>query len=173
MIVAGSRGKAGAAALAGWARCAAGAGLVTVATPSDALPTVASFLPELMTAPLEQTDAGTVSLHNFDYNRFADLAKEKSVVAMGPGLTHAGGNPAIRTERAEDSAAPIVLDADGLNALAASPEPIGIAKRRRVVLTPHPGEMGRLLGCTIAEVQADRLAAAHEGCRRNTALTLC
>jgi ADP-dependent NAD(P)H-hydrate dehydratase / NAD(P)H-hydrate epimerase len=162
LIVAGSRGKAGSAALAGIGALRAGAGLVTVATPSDALPTVASFLPELMTAPLEQTDAGTVSLHNFDYNHFADLAKEKSVVAMGPGLTMQAETQQFVRSVLKDCAAPIVLDADGLNALAASPEPILHRKSPAVVLTPHPGEMARLLGCSIAEVQADRLAAAHK-----------
>jgi NAD(P)H-hydrate epimerase len=150
LIVAGSRGKAGAAALAGLGALRIGAGLVTVATPSDALPTVASFLPELMTAPLEQTDAGTVSLHNFDYNRFADLAKEKSVVAMGPGLTMQAETQQFVRSVLKDCTAPIVLDADGLNALAASPEPI-----------LHRKSPGRLLGCSIAEVQADRLAAAQ------------
>ncbi|HET9400550.1 MAG TPA: NAD(P)H-hydrate epimerase, partial [Candidatus Acidoferrales bacterium] len=87
LIVAGSRGKAGAAALSGWGALRAGAGLVTVATPRDALPTVAGYLPELMTAELAQTRAGTASLANFQQKKFAKLTQGKTVIAIGPGLT--------------------------------------------------------------------------------------
>ncbi|MGH9591551.1 MAG: NAD(P)H-hydrate epimerase, partial [Bryobacteraceae bacterium] len=87
LLVAGSRGKGGAAALCGWAALRAGAGLATVATPAEALPVVASFLPELMTEPLAETEAGTVSLANFEYGRFSRLLEGTRVLGMGPGLT--------------------------------------------------------------------------------------
>lgn len=160
LIVAGSRGKAGAAALAGWGALRAGAGLVTVATPEDALPTVASFLPELMTVPLAQTEAGTISLRNFEYNRFAELALGKSVLAIGPGISMQDETQQFVRRVLAESALPVVLDADGLNALAASPAPIINRRTPALALTPHPGEMARLLGSTSEGVQSDRLESA-------------
>jgi NAD(P)H-hydrate epimerase len=113
LIVAGSLGKSGAAVLAGRGALRSGAGLVTVATPLDVLPTVAAGSPEIMTAPLDATEAGTASLRNLDYARFADIARDKSVVAIGPGLsTHNETQQFIRTIIAETEL-PIVLDADG------------------------------------------------------------
>lgn len=166
LIVAGSRGKAGAAGLAGWAALRSGAGLATVATPHDALPTVAGYLPELMTAALEQTDAGSVSLRNFDYDRFDELCKGKSVLAMGPGLgTHAETQDFVRAV-VKKTELPLVLDADGLNALAASPDAAGERRGPAMVLTPHPGEMGRLLGCSTADVQRDRVGAARRAAEK-------
>lgn len=168
LIVAGSRGKAGAGGLSGWGALRAGAGLVTVGTPSDALPIVASYLPELMTAAMAQTDAGTVSLLNFDYNRFAELCHGKSVLAMGPGLgMHPETQQFVRSV-VKNTELPIILDADGLNALAAASEP-GDRKGPALALTPHPGEMSRLLGCTIAHVQKDRLSAAHHAAKKYNA----
>jgi ADP-dependent NAD(P)H-hydrate dehydratase / NAD(P)H-hydrate epimerase len=172
LIVAGSRGKAGAAGLAGWAALRAGVGLATVGTPHDALPVVASYLPELMTAPLEQTDAGSVSLLNFDNNRFANLCSEKSVLAMGPGLgLHPETQQFVRSV-VKNNPLPMILDADGLNALAAASEPIVDRKGPALVLTPHPGEMARLLGSTTAEVQKDRLRAALRGAARYHAIAV-
>jgi NAD(P)H-hydrate epimerase len=161
LVVAGSRGKAGAAALAGWGALRAGAGLVTVATPDDALPTVASYRPELMTTPLAQTDAGTISLRNFEYNRFTEIMRGKNVLALGPGISMQVETQQFVLRMLADCLLPIVLDADGLNALAAA-EPAQIERLSpALVLTPHPGEMARLLGCTVAEVQLDRMAAAR------------
>jgi hydroxyethylthiazole kinase-like uncharacterized protein yjeF len=161
LVVAGSRGKAGAAALSGWGALRAGAGLVTVATPESALPIVAGYRPELMTVPLAETDTGAINLHNFDYNKFAELAKEKSVLALGPGLgMHAETQQFVRRILAE-CPLPIVLDADGLNALAAAPAPILERRAPALVLTPHPGEMARLLNSTTADIQSNRLAAVH------------
>ncbi len=166
LIVAGSRGKAGAAGLAGWGALRAGAGLVTVATPEDSLPVVASYRPELMTTPLAQTDAGTISLRNFEYNRFADLLRNKSVLALGPGLSMQVETQQFVMRVLADCPLPIVLDADGLNALAAAPSPPLERRSPAVALTPHPGEMARLLGCTTAEVQADRLTAARHAAQK-------
>ena len=142
LIVAGARGKAGAAALAGYGALRSGAGLVTVATPEDALPTVASFRPELMTAPLAQTDSGTISLRNFEYNRFADLVAQKNVLAIGPGLSMNHETQQFVRRVLLECPLPIVLDADGLNALAAWPDEfvkaLGDRRTPALVLTPHP-----------------------------------
>ncbi len=169
VIVAGSRGKSGAAALAGWGALRAGAGLVTVATPDDSLPVVASYRPELMTTALAQTDAGTVSLRNFEYNRFAEIVRDKSVLALGPGLSMQVETQQFVLRALAECPVPIVLDADGLNALAAAPAPPVERRSTALALTPHPGEMARLLGCTTAEVQTDRLAAARRAAQKFSA----
>jgi hydroxyethylthiazole kinase-like uncharacterized protein yjeF len=165
IIVAGARGKAGAAALSGFGALRSGTGLVTVATPEDALPTVASFHPELMTEPLAQTDAGTISLRNFEYNRFADLLAKKSVLGIGPGIGMNHETQQFVRRVLLECPLPIVLDADGLNALAAVPadflEALATRATPALVLTPHPGEMARLLGSTVAAVQHDRLGSAQ------------
>jgi ADP-dependent NAD(P)H-hydrate dehydratase / NAD(P)H-hydrate epimerase len=169
LLVAGSRGKAGAAGLAGWGALRSGAGLATVATPRDALPIVASYLPELMTAPLEQTADGSASLRNFEYDRFDELCKGKSVIGMGPGLGMDPETQQFVCTVVKKTTLPLILDADGLNALAASPD---CAKDRRspaMLLTPHPGEMGRLLGCRPADVQKDRIEAARRAAEKYNA----
>jgi NAD(P)H-hydrate epimerase len=161
LIVAGSRGKTGAAALAGRAALRTGAGLVTVATPASVLPTVAAPAPELMTEPLEETGGGTVSLKAFDYGRFARIQEGKTVLAMGPGLsTHPETVEFVRSVVAQTEL-PLVLDADALNALVGALDVLGRRKTETVVLTPHPGEMARLLGTSSEEVQRNRVEVAR------------
>jgi ADP-dependent NAD(P)H-hydrate dehydratase / NAD(P)H-hydrate epimerase len=166
LIVAGSLGKSGAAVLAGRGALRSGAGLVTVATPLEVLPTVAAGAPEMMTVPLAATDAGTASLRNLDYARFADMAHDKSVVAIGPGLsTHNETQQFIRTIVA-GTELPIILDADGLNAYAGMADHLNQRQAPVLALTPHPGEMARLLGVTTNDVQARRLDVALEAAGR-------
>lgn len=166
LIVAGAVGKSGAAVLAARGALRSGAGLVTVATPSDALPTVAAGMPEIMTLPLAATDVGTASLRNLDYNRIAEIAKGKSAIAIGPGLsTHQETQQFIHALVAS-SELPMVLDADGLNAFAGFADRLNDRKSPALALTPHPGEMARLLGCTVAEVQARRLETALDAASR-------
>jgi hydroxyethylthiazole kinase-like uncharacterized protein yjeF len=165
LIVSGSRGKTGAAILAARGALRAGAGLVTVATPEDVLPIVASGMPEMMTAPLASTEAGSISLRSLEYGRFAELLKGKNVLAIGPGLsTHAETQQFVRTVLAETEL-PVILDADGLNAFAGRAGDLANRKGAPLALTPHPGEMARLLGCTAKDVQADRLQSALRGAR--------
>jgi NAD(P)H-hydrate epimerase len=159
LIVAGSVGKSGAAVLASWAALRAGAGLVTVATPEPALPSVASHTPEVMTEPLTATDAGSISLRCFDNGRFDTVLKGKSVLAIGPGLsTHDETQQVVRKVVA-NRAIPLILDADGLNAFSGHSadlkRPAG-----NLALTPHPGEMARLLGRSTKEVQEKRVELA-------------
>jgi NAD(P)H-hydrate epimerase len=154
LVVAGSRGKPGAAAMSGMAALRAGAGLVTVASAESALPVIAGHAPELMTEPLAETAAGAV----LDDGRLARLAEKKSVVAVGPGLGTAAETVELVRRLVRECPQPLVIDADGLNALAGSAFEGGGRLR---VLTPHPGEMARLTGRTIEEIQGDRVAAAR------------
>jgi len=161
LIVAGSVGKSGAAVLASWAGLRVGAGLVTVATPEAVLPIVAAHTPEIMTEPLPATEAGTISMRSFEYERFDRLVKGKRALAIGPGLTTQDETQQFVHAVVERRSVPIVLDADGLNAFA------GHAQELRngngpIALTPHPGEMARLLGCEIKDVQARRLEVARK-----------
>ena len=151
LVVAGSRGKTGAAAMAGLAALRAGAGLVTVASAASIIEEIASHAPELMTEPLPETESGSIAL-NAD---LVALARGKSVVAIGPGLGRAPQIAAMVHGLAESFEGPMILDADALVGQAS-----GLSGRTRV-LTPHPGEMARLTGKTIAEVQADRIGAAR------------
>jgi len=151
LVIGGSRGKTGAAAMAGLAALRAGAGLVTVASAASAIAVIAAHAPELMTEALPETDTGDISLRAFDSNRLTDLIRGKDVVALGPGLgTHPETISVVR-RLVTEKGVPIVVDADGLNALAGSEFSGG-----RLILTPHPGEMARLAGSTTAEVQANR-----------------
>jgi ADP-dependent NAD(P)H-hydrate dehydratase / NAD(P)H-hydrate epimerase len=162
LIVAGSMGKTGAAVLASWAALRAGAGLVTVATPEPALPIVAAHAPEVMTVPLASTLTGAISEASLAGNAFADLLAGKRALALGPGLsTHPETQSFVRQVVARHRDVPLVLDADGLNAFAGRASEL---KRpgASLVVTPHPGEMARLLGCSIAQVQQRRVEVASK-----------
>ncbi len=155
LVIAGSPGKSGAAILAGRSALRAGCGLVTVATAPAALPRVAQGRPELMASPLRVEGAGV--------RRALALAAAAKAVVLGPGL---GNTPKTRAFVRRFVAAcpvPLVIDADGLNALVA-PGDFGKRLRARkppTVLTPHPGEAARLLGTSTRAVQAERLASAR------------
>jgi hydroxyethylthiazole kinase-like uncharacterized protein yjeF len=166
LIVAGSLGKSGAAVLAGRGALRSGAGLVTVATPIDVLATVSAGAPEMMTAPLAATEAGTVSLQNLDYARFAEIARDKSVAAIGPGLSTQNETQQFIRKIVEETSSPIVLDADGLNAYDGMADHLNQRQAPMLALTPHPGEMARLLGITTKQVQARRLDVALEAAGR-------
>ncbi|HJZ52008.1 MAG TPA: NAD(P)H-hydrate dehydratase [Candidatus Acidoferrales bacterium] len=161
LIVAGSVGKSGAAVLASWAGLRVGAGLVTVATPEPVLPIVAAHTPEIMTEPLPATEAGTISMRSFEYERFDKLVKGKHALAIGPGLTTQDETQQFVHAVVERRSAPIVLDADGLNAFAGQAQELRNGNGP-IALTPHPGEMARLLGCEIKNVQARRLEVARK-----------
>jgi NAD(P)H-hydrate epimerase len=157
LVVAGSRGMAGAAALVGNAALRGGAGLVKIATPDAALDTVAALAPCCTTAPL--ADDG-VCVTADAAGRVLELAEGRHALAVGPGLGRTDGVAAVVRTILAQSPAPIVLDADGLNVIAdAAPKALG-APKVPVILTPHPGEAARLLGLSVRQVQADREAAA-------------
>jgi len=161
LVVAGSRGKTGAAAMTGLAALRAGAGLVTVASAESAIAEIASHAPEFMTEPLRETESGSIALNA----NLQALAQGKSVVAMGPGLGRAPQIAAMVQALAEAFEGPMVLDADGLVGQGIVGQGIvgqrsGLPSRIRI-LTPHPGEMARLTGKSTAEVQADRIGVAR------------
>jgi len=162
LLLAGSVGKSGAAILAGRAALRSGAGLTTIATPEPIQPIVAGGQPEYMTEPLKATKSGALSLRSMVDGRFGELEEGKSVLAIGPGLgTHRQTQEFIRTivTRTE---LPVVLDADGLNAFAGEAASLRKRKTKFLAITPHPGEMARLLGISTKDVQADRLKVARE-----------
>jgi hydroxyethylthiazole kinase-like uncharacterized protein yjeF len=166
LIVAGSLGKSGAAILAARGALRSGAGLVTVATPKDVLPIVAGGLPEMMTAPLAATEAGTASLGNIDYGRFTEILRGKTVLAIGPGLSTQNETQQFIRLVVGQTELPIILDADGLNAFDGMADTLNERHAAAMVITPHPGEMARLLGITVKEVQARRLDVALEAAGR-------
>jgi ADP-dependent NAD(P)H-hydrate dehydratase / NAD(P)H-hydrate epimerase len=163
LLIAGSRGMAGAAVLCANAAMRAGAGLVTVATPESALPMVAArLMPEVMTAALHETADGAVSFEAIE--RVMELSERADVVAIGPGLTATDESTRrFVRELVERRTTPVVIDADGLNALAPWPEDLSReGQGLPLILTPHPGEMLRLMGTTESASLSDRVAAARE-----------
>ena len=162
LVIAGSRGFTGAAALCGNAAIRSGAGLVTVATPVSAQPLVAAqVMPEVMTASLAETDRGAVSDIAVGY--VLKLTERAEVVAIGPGLS----SEDERTRNfvravVERRVTPVVIDADGLNCLAPWPAALRGSRDLPVILTPHPGEMLRLMGANDKTALDDRVAAARE-----------
>jgi len=151
LVVAGSRGKTGAAAMAGIAALRAGAGLVTVASAASAVPSIAAHAPEIMTEPLAETHDGFI-LQAVDLDT---AAEGKTVIAIGPGLGRHSGTANLVSTLAEQFARPMVIDADALGA------PLSGAADRVRVLTPHPGEMARITGKPTAEILQDRVGAVR------------
>jgi ADP-dependent NAD(P)H-hydrate dehydratase / NAD(P)H-hydrate epimerase len=164
LVIGGSLGKAGAAAMAGMAALRAGAGLSTVATPRSVLATVAGFYPELMTEPLDETAEGSIA--HAALAQIDKLAKGKTVLAIGPGISRVSETSATVRELVHKSHIPIVLDADGLNAFEGNASEL-TGKGRSLVITPHPGEMARLLGSNVAAVQRDRINVARSFAREH------
>src|SRR5208337_2726222 len=140
------------------------AGLVTVASPGGAvMMEVASFAPELMTEPLGRTGSASVTAE--DAARLLELAKSRTVLAIGPGLSQRPGVVDFVHSVVKSAHCPVILDADGLNAYAGSPQLL--QGGRTLILTPHPGEMARLTGQSVAEIQANRVEAARDFARRH------
>ena len=166
LIAGGSVGKSGAPAMAALAALRAGAGLVTAAAPEPVLAQVAGVAPELMTHPMTASAAGQVASRGLTPGFFQDVTQGKTVVAIGPGLGQSAGTLKLLTGLLEATDAPTVLDADALNLLAAHKEALKLVSRmgrdgRMIVLTPHPGEMARLQGKLVSEIQANRLETAR------------
>lgn len=162
LVIAGSRRMTGAAVLCAEAAMRSGAGLTTVAAPSSAVPSIAArIMPEIMTFDLPETDGGAISSEAID--EAMNLARRATVVAVGPGLS-SGEEPTRRFVRdvIARRATPVVIDADGLNALSPWPEDLRGSGEAPLVLTPHEGEMLRLLGTTDRAALADRVGALRE-----------
>lgn len=169
LVIGGSAGKSGAAALAGYASLRIGAGLTTIACPSFVQSEVASFRPEYMTEGLASTADGSIAESNLTTRRLSSILDGKTVVAIGPGLgTHTETQRVIR-RLVRESTAPLVLDADGLNAFAGELDALRERKSPFLAITPHPGEMARLLESTNVAVQVNRLKFATEAAGRANA----
>lgn len=169
LVVGGSLGKAGAAAMAGFSALRAGAGLVTVAIPRSVLDTVAGFHPEVMTEPLAETEIRSISLKA--RQALEHIADKKTVLAIGPGISRHPETSELVREIVRESPTPVVLDADGLNAFEGEAKDFNrkdrdggakdAEKNRTLVLTPHPGEMARLTGMSTQAIQRDRTNVAR------------
>jgi ADP-dependent NAD(P)H-hydrate dehydratase / NAD(P)H-hydrate epimerase len=158
LVIAGSLGHTGAAHLCALGALRSGAGLVTIATPRSCVATLAAMMPEYMTEGLEETAAGTIDFSAVD--RVLDLKAD--IIALGPGLGQDPSTAAFVQAIVERAGAPLVLDADALNAFSGDPERLTGRDGVDVIITPHPGEMARLLNISIEQVQADRLEHARE-----------
>jgi hydroxyethylthiazole kinase-like uncharacterized protein yjeF len=163
LVIGGCVGKAGAVAMAGMAALRTGAGLSTVATPKSVLATVAGFHPEVMTEPLDETDAGTISTRAGE--RMDELIKGMTILAVGPGISRHPETSDFVRSLVVKSKTPLVLDADGLNAFEGRASELN--GKGRLVITPHPGEMARLAGSTVAAVQRDRINVARTFAREH------
>lgn len=191
LLVAGSRGKAGAAILAARGAVRGGAGRVTVATVESAWTAIASAVPEAMSLPYSADASGGLPFAALA--RLIAAAEERDVLAVGPGLGQSAGTcRLVRSLVLGATGVPLVLDADGLNAFAGPPSPPSpmaahggkagrggkrglelLAKRRApTVLTPHPGELARLLGCSTPEIEADRLASVRRAAELSGAIVV-
>lgn len=157
LVVAGARGKSGAAVMAGIAALRAGAGLVTVACPASALDAIAAHSPEIMTVPLPETESGGIA--TTAYETIIELASSRTIVALGPGIGTHDETRTVVTRLFDELEKPMVIDADALNCLTGSNWKGGEFSR---VLTPHPGEMSRLAGVSTTDIQAGRLSAARK-----------
>ena len=159
LVVAGSKGKSGAASLSAIAALRSGAGLVTLGIPETSLQVIAARCMEVMTAPLAETDSGAISDNALP--AVMALLKDKKCLAMGPGM---GTDPATRrlvSRLIMESPVPMVVDADGLNPISDNPD-ILLSRQSEIVLTPHPGEMARLTGQTTVWIQDNRISCARE-----------
>jgi ADP-dependent NAD(P)H-hydrate dehydratase len=168
LVVAGSRGMTGAAILCGSAALRGGAGLVRVAVPRETLPIVAAGNPCYMTAALPQDDDGR--LDRIAEHELVEMAQGQSVVAVGPGLGSSACMTALLSALLARFDGPMVLDADGLNAFAGHAS--DLRRAAPLVLTPHPGEFGRLLELDTAKVQARRRELATTFAREHGLIVL-
>ena len=156
LVVAGSRGKTGAAHLAAVGALRSGAGLVTIATPACCVPVIAAMAPEYMTEGIDERADG---LDPESVDRVLDLARD--VIAVGPGLGQAPSTKRFVKALVDRATMPLVVDADGLNAFTDDPDRLSGREGRDVIITPHPGEMARLVGMSTDEVQSSRLEIAR------------
>jgi ADP-dependent NAD(P)H-hydrate dehydratase / NAD(P)H-hydrate epimerase len=169
LVIGGSLGKAGAAAMAGISALRVGAGLSTIATAKSVLATVGGFHPEVMTESLEETEAGTISPHAL--TRLDELSKGKAVLAVGPGISRNPETSELVRNVISRQDIVTVLDADGLNAFEGFTGRLA-GKGKLLVITPHPGEMARLTGLTVSAVQRDRINVARNFAREHNLIVV-
>ncbi|MEO8678298.1 MAG: NAD(P)H-hydrate dehydratase [Vicinamibacterales bacterium] len=163
LVIAGSMGKTGAAVLCAQGALRSGAGLVTVASPRSCQPIIAAHGLEYMTEGLDETASGTVDFAGID----AALGIDADVIVAGPGLGKGEGVTTFVRELLDKCEGPLVLDADALNAFADEPSLLVGRDGRDLIITPHPGEMARLIGCSVEDLQLDRIGLATDFAKRH------
>lgn len=163
LVIAGSTGKTGAAAMTAASAVRAGAGLVTLGVPKQLNPIMETLVVESMTWPLPDTPEGLLDESSFE--EIMDLLSGKQALAIGPGIGMTEGIKSLVHRILQEISVPLVIDADGLNALAGHAD---ILKKSGapIILTPHPGEMARLVDTTSREIQQDRIGSARHFSRR-------
>ena len=166
LVIGGARGKSGAPSMSSMAALRSGAGLVTAAVAQSILPTVAAIAAELMTEALLEGSKGEISSRNLEPALLDPILNNKSVIAIGPGLGQEEEAVNFFLGLLERTKLPMVIDADALNALAANIDKLN-GHGRLLVLTPHPGEMSRLVKMSIKEVEADREGVARDFATRH------
>ncbi|MDX2481696.1 MAG: NAD(P)H-hydrate dehydratase [Desulfuromusa sp.] len=159
LVLAGSPGKTGAAALAGNAGVRSGCGLVTVATPAAVHDIIEVKLTEAMSYPLADQD-GLISLRS--QSQIAQLLVDRQALAIGPGLGQSTDLAELVRFLVDTVVVPMVIDADGLNLLVGQLECLQGRSGQPVILTPHPGEMARLTGLTVSDIEANRFEVARQ-----------
>jgi len=164
LVIAGSVGKTGAAAMACEAALRMGAGLVTLAIPKSLNAIMEVKLTEVMTEPLPETQKQTLSLRAF--HSILRLCENKKAVIIGPGIGTFKETQSLVLKLIKTLNLPIILDADGLTALATQPK-ILPAMNRQLILTPHPGEMARLIQSTVKDVQENRISISKNFSQSN------
>ncbi|NOX96875.1 MAG: NAD(P)H-hydrate dehydratase [Nitrospirae bacterium] len=159
LVLAGSTGFTGAAALAGLGALRSGGGLITLGVARSLNPVLEAKLTEVMTKPLPETGEGSLSLEA--EGDILELVQRMDALAVGPGLSIHPETQELVKRLITKINKPMVIDADGLNGLAGD---ISLLTKSpaSIIITPHPGEMGRLLGMTVAEVQSDRIGVARQ-----------
>ena len=168
LVIGGSVGKSGAAAMAGLSALRSGAGLVTVACPRSVQPSVAAFAPELMTEPLPETEIGTLARSAIE--RLQQLAEKKDTIVLGPGLSRHPETDELVRKLVPYLQPQLILDADGLNAFAGHADEL--RREGLLIITPHPGELSRLIDKPIHEIEANRIKVARETARKHSAIVV-
>jgi NAD(P)H-hydrate epimerase len=159
LIIAGSPGKTGAAAMAAEAAMRAGAGLVTLGIPETLNSVLETKLTEVMTAPLPDKGDGFLDVDS--WRAIHDMLDGKTAIAIGPGLSDRDETAGLVYRVLEEAKVPLIVDADALNAISKN---TGILRKLKAqtILTPHPGEMARLIGVSTQKIQEDRVETARQ-----------
>jgi len=169
LVLAGSPGKTGAAVMAAESGLRAGAGLITLAAPAGLHQILETKTLEVMTEPLPETDVGLLGEDAAE--RALELLAAKTAAALGPGLGHGDSVTGFVRKIIAEFDGPIVIDADGINAVAEDPEMLD-ASKGPVIITPHPGEMARLIGSDTSSVLADRLTVALDFAKKYNSIVV-
>ncbi len=172
LMIGGAAGYSGAIGMAARAATRSGVGLVTVVVPQGILPVVSGAVPEAMIHGAAETEIGSVASDCWPVWR--DRLDEFSAVLVGPGMTRHSETRNLVTKILSDCTVPVVMDADALNVFEGRLDDLGRCRRPecRLVITPHPGEMGRLIGRSTGEVQANRFAVAREVAEKTGAIVI-